>query len=123
MPYKDKQKQLEAQRQHYKQHKDDYKFRRSAYRERNRRFLYRVKSMRGCEVCRESHPATLSFHHIDRQHKDGVLAEAVGARWSLARLKQEVRKCQVLCQNCHSKKHYEEGHMPALRALHERYHT
>ena len=47
----------------------------------------------------------LVFHHPDPSQKEF----GVGARWSsnLARLEVEVRKCILLCANCHIEEHSE----------------
>ena len=61
-----------------------------------------------CSICGENHPATLDFHHRDRELKDNSIAVAVRDGWSIDRLKLEISKCDVLCSNCHRKLHYDE---------------
>ena len=59
-----------------------------------------------CEICGESHPACLDFHHRDPEEKDIEIARAVNRGRSIEKIKQEIDKCQVLCANCHRKLHY-----------------
>jgi hypothetical protein len=69
----------------------------------NRRFVSRYKRLCGCYVCREKEPAVLDLHHKDPATKDGDPATMLG--YSTKRLKEEIRKCMVLCANCHRKFH------------------
>lgn len=69
----------------------------------NRCFVSRYKRMCGCYVCREKEPAALDLHHKDPTTKDGDPANMLG--YSTKRLKEEIRKCMVLCANCHRKFH------------------
>ena len=47
--------------------------------------------------------AALDMHHLDPTHKEF----AIYSRWSISvdRLKDEVKKCIVLCSNCHRELH------------------
>jgi hypothetical protein len=66
-----------------------------------------VKSMGGCcQICgyNRSHKA-LEFHHIDPNEKEMGFGEtrANNVKWSL--LVEELRKCILLCSNCHKEVH------------------
>jgi hypothetical protein len=69
----------------------------------NKRLVNRYKSYMGCSCCGEEEPCVLDFHHLDPQFKEDGLAKLVG--YSTKRLKEEIRKCIVLCSNCHRKVH------------------
>jgi hypothetical protein len=43
------------------------------------------------------------FHHIDPAQKDFTIGELYQKRWH--HLKEEVKKCVLLCSNCHNKRH------------------
>lgn len=68
-----------------------------------RKFLDRVKSSRKCTICQEGHPRCLSFHHINPSEKLFTVGYITGK--TLRQLKEEIRKCVVLCENCHRKQH------------------
>lgn len=56
----------------------------------------------GCEICKESRPWLLDFHH-----KDEKLSEINYLRtrsWAL--IENEIKKCKLLCRNCHGDIHY-----------------
>lgn len=69
----------------------------------NRRFLARYKRFIGCQNCGEKEPVVLDLHHDNADSKEGDPSNLCGR--SRKRLKDEVRKCIVLCANCHRKVH------------------
>lgn len=72
---------------------------------RRRRHLNRYKMMKGCAQCGyRKHPIALDFHHVGGKDKGiaGMLTH------SLANLMKEIRKCIVLCSNCHRIEHSKE---------------
>lgn len=72
-----------------------------------RKFVSEIKLTSKCSQCDENHPATLDFHHVDKNHKDFSISEAYKFG-SLTKLKNELDKCVILCSNCHRKLHWRE---------------
>jgi hypothetical protein len=70
-------------------------------------FIASYKAKRGCSQCGESHPATLDLHHKKPGTRHPRLTRkgnGGGSRWVLlswADLDKELKKCIVLCANCH----------------------
>lgn len=63
--------------------------------------------MKGCSVCGyKEHHVALHFNHIDPSNK----VRNVSACHSVKAVKEEIRKCEVLCANCHAIKTVEEKH-------------
>lgn len=64
-----------------------------------------------CERCGETHPAVLDFHHL--QDKDHGIANLTNTNNLTDRIKEliklEIKKCIVLCSNCHRKLHWDEN--------------
>lgn len=54
-----------------------------------------------CLKCRCADPRCLSFHHRDENTKRFKIADSVKSRWTLEETLEEVKKCDVLCMNCH----------------------
>ncbi len=55
-----------------------------------------------CEMCGyDRHPAALHFHHVDPAEKSFSLSH-LGVTRSIARCREEARKCMLLCANCHA---------------------
>lgn len=51
--------------------------------------------------------AALEFHHIDPKTKDRVVS--LMKNYSFERLKTEIKKCILLCANCHRELHEQDG--------------
>lgn len=66
-----------------------------------------IKSKLSCETCGFSHPAALDFHHFDK-NKDSEVSNIVKTA-SKKKILDEIKKCIVLCSNCHRIHHYEIG--------------
>ncbi|CCA66262.1 HNH endonuclease [Erwinia phage phiEa116] len=69
----------------------------------NRKLMRRYKSFCGCKFCGEKEPVALDLHHLDPKGKDANPSTLLAG--SKSRLKSEIRKCVVLCANCHRKVH------------------
>ena len=58
-----------------------------------------------CEICGDENIFHLSFHHIDN-NKEFQISDTKNIRWSI--IEKEIKKCKLLCENCHAEKHYIE---------------
>jgi len=79
--------------------------------ETSRSITNRIKVEKGCEICGfNSHPSALQFDHIDPatkyRTKSGKIVHPSdmikGGRYALETILAEIRKCRVLCANCHA---------------------
>lgn len=68
------------------------------------KFIDEVKSFNKCCVCREDDPVCLDFHHIDPSAKLECVSRLASLKNRQAVI-DEIRKCTVLCSNCHRKFH------------------
>jgi len=71
-----------------------------------RQWLRQLKRTLACAVCGEAHPATRDFHHTDAAAKDFSIGDATNHKWSKRWLLEEIAKCEILCANCHRKRHW-----------------
>jgi len=112
MPIKDPDKRREYNRiynrQYYEQDPDRQIARNKARVRVVREWLDEFKKTVFCAHCGERHPACLDFHHEDPSQKEYLISYIAYSGWGLARIKQEIAKCTVLCANCHRKLHWEE---------------
>lgn len=95
-------------RRSYRRHgvdKEATKRRNAEYRARNRDFISRVKAKASCVDCGNSDHRVLQFDHV-RGTKEFAIVEAPTKQVSIGRLKEEIRKCEVRCANCHLIRHY-----------------
>ena len=73
-------------------------------RKKRHEWLINYKAGLECVVCGEDHSACLDFHHKNPKEKELLIGRA--SAYSLDRIKLEVKKCIVLCANCHRKHHF-----------------
>jgi len=69
-----------------------------------RKEFCKFKETLSCKKCGENEVCCLDFHHLDPNEKEFGIAHA-SQRMSLERLMEEVKKCLVVCKNCHTKIH------------------
>ncbi len=105
MPYKNKNKQKEAQHRSYIKNKNKVRRRSKKSRKDKQIMINEYKLKKGCKQCGyKKHPAALVFHHIDASKKDGNISYIIRSS-SLQNLLNEIAKCEVMCQNCHHEFH------------------
>ena len=79
-------------------------------RQRRLYWLRKYKAAKGCEICGyDENGLALDFDHIKRDEKKFYVSSRFIMR-SLKALFLELRKCRVLCANCHRIYSYEEKH-------------
>lgn len=106
MPYKDVERQREYLKSHYLQNKQKYVGAIYSRRDRNSQLILEYKQGKTCEVCGNDNPVLFDFHHLEG--KELEITNAVHD-WGIKRIKRELDKCQILCANCHRKKHYSDS--------------
>jgi hypothetical protein len=83
--------------------------------QKNKRFIHRYKLWAGCSVCGYSrNPYALEFAHVDSKDKwcrgeawSHSAGKGVKFEWSRKKIKNEIKKCTVLCANCHREQTYD----------------
>jgi hypothetical protein len=77
------------------------------FRQEVKDHLLRVKRA-GCSRCGERHPACLDFHHRDPTGKEFTVADFLKRHQPrFSDLLDELKKCDILCRNCHAREHYQ----------------
>ena len=68
--------------------------------ERNRRFVREVKTAGACADCGGTfHHCQMDFDHRPGETKSFELSDV--KKQSLDRIRREIRKCDLVCANCH----------------------
>lgn len=93
---------------HYARNKEYYKNKARNHEFAIKQWLSDLKCSLKCEICSESHPSCLDFHHEDRTLKEHNISKMASLGKSKEAIQNEISKCQVLCSNCHRKLHWEE---------------
>ncbi len=114
MPYKDKDKAKEYTKEYnkdwYRRHKQEVIEKRRRRQIEIRNWFRRYKSTLYCMDCGVAHPAVLQFHHRDRTDKSFAISNVVSRATSMKQITNEIQKCDVVCVNCHAKRHWRETH-------------
>ena len=74
------------------------------YQNKLRKFL-RNSAGNKCSNCDEDDERVLVFHHIKEENKEFQISAAIASRWHLEKVIPEVKKCTLLCSNCHREHH------------------
>lgn len=61
-----------------------------------------------CKKCGEKHFAALSFHHRDPSQKSHDVSRLIQKVVNWEVIKEEIDKCDLLCENCHRKLHFDQ---------------
>lgn len=76
-------------------------------KQRLREWLDDYKRGLVCECCGENDFRVLEFHHNDPSDKEDAVAQMVAQGNSKTRIVNEIKKCKILCANCHRRHHYD----------------
>ena len=71
---------------------------------KKRYFIWRVKRRLKCKDCGHADPDVLEFDHLDPKTKNMHVGNMPNEGYSIKRIKEEIRKCEVVCANCHRKR-------------------
>lgn len=111
MPYKDKDEQREAWNAWYKRNRERENAKayalRSARRKKLRIRVREIKAAAKCGRCGFDNPLALHFHH-DGDDKEITICKAIRDGWPWHKIEKEIKKCTVLCANCHTIEHMTE---------------
>lgn len=82
---------------------------RERVREKQREHKIRAVNLLGgkCSSCGyDKYVGALDFHHKDPEGKDFSISHA---KMSWRQIEEEIKKCVLLCANCHREEHRHEG--------------
>jgi hypothetical protein len=103
MPYKDPDRQKQAQHESYLRNKEKCYQGVVDRRIRNKKYVDDIKRNSICQ-CGESRIECLDFHHrYDKKYK---IANIRKESYSLKTIDEETDKCDIICANCHRKHHH-----------------
>lgn len=70
---------------------------------KNRRIVSKLKGISCCFICGTKRD--LTFHHVSPAEKKSDIATMIGKAVTSSVLKKEIRKCIIICENCHKNLH------------------
>ena len=104
---KDLEKRRQSQRDHYYRNKEQYLKRNRERKKKLKKQWLEFKGSLSCEMCGEDHISTFDFHHIEK-HPDNRAVNKLVSDYNFKEAYEEIKKCMVLCANCHRKHHHNE---------------
>ena len=111
MPYKDPQvkkaKHAEYSREHYLRNQAETKAKTKETKSKLKAEWYAFKATLKCAHCGFFHIAALDFHHEDPVTKEGNIHDFI-SNGQFAKAYEEIKKCIVLCANCHRIHHHDD---------------
>lgn len=94
---------------HYEKNKEYYLRKNDRRRKEARNLVSEFKSQFGCSMCPETDQACLDFHHTDPLNKTVSIANMFRMGWGPQKMIAELKKCIVMCSNCHRKLHRDQN--------------
>lgn len=111
MPYKDPERQKQAQRDHYIANREKYLRAacESGQRRRQRiRKIIRAAKDKPCTDCGIKYPYyVMQFDHLATFEKVIELNKVASMGWSPVEIAEEIAKCEVVCANCHAERSHQ----------------
>ena len=111
MPIKDPEKRREYHKRYhkkwYQKNKKKQIENQAELRKERRAWIRDYKASKGCSRCGyNDNPVALDLHHDkgDKEDKISTMCHLYG----LERIKKEIKKCVVVCRNCHAIIHWSE---------------
>ena len=97
----------ENRRRYFKENHEEILKKNRLQREEKRKFVDDYKMSKGCAICGYNKcTKALEFHHSgDSEDKEFEISKAIFMGKPLEKIKEEIKKCDVLCANCHRELH------------------
>lgn len=119
MPYANAEDQRRYARAHYDAHKDAYKARAAAHRRTNQAAataLIRKAKDKPCADCGARYPYyVMQFDHLPGESKNFTIGAAGRIKLAVHRIAAEIRRCDVVCANCHAERTHQRGYRYGVR--------
>ncbi|MFC1612350.1 hypothetical protein ACFL29_00690 [Patescibacteria group bacterium] len=77
-------------------------------RKKYRKLISDYKKEQKCRDCGINDHRVLEFHHLDATNKDFDIGNLLNSGRGFDNIKKEIKKCIVICANCHRILHYKE---------------
>ncbi len=77
-------------------------------RDKYRQWLVDYKKKYQCSDCGITDYRVFEFHHPHNKEKEFTIANAFYNHYGIERIKREIKKCVIICANCHRIFHHQE---------------
>lgn len=95
----------------YRRHKCKFCYQKvkNVLKDKYKKLIIDYKMENGCSDCGNKDYRVLEFHHLDKKQKDFNISVAYYNRVGMEKIRQEIKKCVILCANCHRITHWVEN--------------
>src|SRR5690349_10440895 len=100
MPYKDRERQLQYQRDYEKRNRERLSAEKKIRRKEQRDFIWQAKSVPCADCGIQYDPWIMDFDHV-RGEKKYNLNRLMQISVNYQTIRDEIAKCEVVCSNCH----------------------
>ena len=101
--------ELTKSQQYHAANKEKIAERKKAKRDARSLVLLEMNDFRCNDCGEEEHElGFFDFHHVNPNDKEGSISQMLSSS-RFERVLEEVKKCVMLCPNCHRRRHMEEG--------------
>jgi len=108
-------------KKYHKENPEVAKNREVRNRHRNHQLVFDYLITHPCIICGETDPIVLEFDHRDPSEKSFCISAGCSEKRPVKDIMEEVKKCDVLCANCHRQKTAKDRRYFAYRVIHEGY--
>ena len=110
MPYKDPEKQKAAQKAWYEKNKELTYSRSVKTKEKRKNIVREIKESSPCVDCKTFYPYyVMHFDHLMASEKVSKVSTIIHSS-SLDAIMKEIKKCELVCANCHSIRTWKRQH-------------
>ncbi len=82
-----------------------------------RKFIDEIKSQPCADCGKRFASCAMDFDHRDGQEKLANIAHMGVRNWSLEKIKSEIKKCDIVCANCHRVRTYNRRHAEVAKVV------
>lgn len=93
---------------HYQKNRETYLAKARESSKECEDYIREIKSSLKCSICGEDRWWVLDFHHENPDEKESCIA-TLAHNGSRKKMEEELKKCIVLCANCHRDIHFKIG--------------
>jgi len=68
-----------------------------------------------CKKCGNNNPMVLELHHLNEKTKENCFSDMIRKKINIRNLFDEIKKCKLLCRNCHQEVHNKNKHPKNLK--------
>lgn len=115
--YQDNKEKIKAATKDWRtKNRNAFAINRRKYRAKLKKLCNDIKIANGCAICHEKEISCLDFHHLNGDDKEDSISN-MASQGRFAEMIKEIKKCIILCSNCHRKLHAKTLFLPSNQTI------